>query len=58
MIFFLLVASVATTQEQDGAVLELTGQTPSVIYGLTDASDSLTLTRNASEDKLICSGEF
>ena len=58
MIFFLLVASVATTQEQDGAVLELTGQTPSVIYGLTDASDSLTLTRNASEDKLICCGEF
>ena len=59
MIYFVLVASVLGQQvAPNGAVLELTGQTPRVIYGQLDASDSLTLTRNASEDKLVCSGEF
>ena len=43
---------------KNGAVLELTGQNPSVVYGPLHASDSLTSTRNASEDKLVCSGEF
>jgi len=56
MIYFVFVASVLALQ--DGAVIELTGQTPRVIYGQRDASDALTLTRNASEDKLVCSGEF
>ena len=51
-----MVASVSSTQ--DGAVIELTGQMPSVVYGPLDASDSLTLIRNVSEDKLVCSGEF
>ena len=59
MIDFVLVASVLGQQvAPNGAVLELTGQTPRLIYGQLDASDSLTLTRNASEDKLVCSGEF
>merc|ERR1711998_409557 len=59
MIYFVFVASVLGQQAAlNGAVLELTGQTPRLIYGQLDASDSLTLTRNASEDKLICSGEF
>jgi len=43
---------------QNGAVLELAGQTPRLIYGQLNDSDSLTLTRNTSEDKLVCSGEF
>jgi hypothetical protein len=50
------VAAVLGTQ--DGAVLELTGQTPRVIYGLANDPDSLTLSRDTSEDKLVCSGEF
>ena len=58
MIYFVLVASVLGQVARNGAVIELTGQTPTVIYGQIDASDSLTLTRNASEDKLVCSGEF
>jgi len=43
---------------ENGAELELSGQTPRIIYGQLDAPNSLTLTRNASEDKLVCSGEF
>ena len=58
MIHFLLVASTLGQAPHDGAVIELTGQQAQVIYGQLDASDSLTLTRNASEDKLVCSGEF
>jgi hypothetical protein len=59
MIYFVFVASVLGQQvSPNGAVIELTGQTPRVIYGQLDASDALTLTRNASEDKLVCSGEF
>ena len=63
MIYFVFLASVLGQQSPwymnyDGAIIELTGQNPSVVYGPLDASDSLTLTRNASEDKLVCSGEF
>jgi len=58
MIYLCLVASVLGQTFPDGAVIELTGQTPTLIYGQLDASDSLTLTRNASDDKLVCSGEF
>lgn len=59
MIYFVFVASVLGQQvAPNGAVIELIGQTPRVIYGQLDASDALTLTRNASEDKLVCSGEF
>ena len=60
MIYFVFVASVLVAQ--NGAVLELTGHTPRVIYGQLDSSDAhadaLTLTRNTSEDKLVFSGEF
>ena len=59
MIYFVLLASVLGQQvAQSGAVIELTGQMPRVIYGQRDASDALVLTRNASEDKLVCSGEI
>ena len=63
MIYFVFLALVLGQQSPwytnyDGAIIELTGQNPSVFYGPLDASDSLTLTRNASEDKLVCSGEF
>ena len=59
MIHFVFVASVLGQQvAPNGAVVELTGQTPRVIYGQLNASDALTLTRNSSEDKLACSGEF
>jgi len=56
MIYFVFVASVLVAQ--NGAVIELTGQTPRVIYGQLDSPDALTLTRKISEDKLVCSGEF
>lgn len=58
MIYLCLVASVLGQTFPNGAVIELTGQTPTLIYGQLDASDSLTLTRNASDEKLVCSGEF
>ena len=38
--------------------MELTGQTPKLVYGRVDTSDALSLTRHGSEDKLVCSGEF
>ena len=58
MIYFVVVASVLGQVAPNGAIIELTGQNPRILYGPLDASDSLTLTRNASEDKLVCSGEF
>ena len=59
MIYFVFVAlALGSVKAQNGAVIELTGPMPRLIYGQLDASDSLTLTRNASEDKLVCSGEF
>ena len=58
MNYFFIVTSMLGQAAPNGAVIELTGQSPRVIYGQLDASDSLTLTRNASEDKLVCSGEF
>jgi len=58
MFFCSIFASVLGQVTPNGAVIELTGQTPRVIYGQLDDSDALTLTRNASEDKLVCSGEF
>ena len=56
MIYFVVVASVLVAQ--NGAEIQLTGRTPRVIYGQLDSSDALTLTRNISEDRLVCSGEF
>ena len=58
MLRYMVLAMVVPLAYATGAVIELTGQTPRVIYGQLDSSDALTLTRNTSEDKLVCSGEF
>jgi len=52
---FLLMASVLAAQA--GALLELTGDTPSVKFGPPGAP-TLTLIHNTTEDKLTCSGKI
>ena len=56
MIYFLLVASVLAVQ--NGAVLEMTGDAPTVHFGELGGSDVLTLIHNATEDELVCSGKI
>ena len=55
-IFFQLVASLLATQ--NGALLELAGEAPTVHFGKVDAAGALTLIHNATEDELVCSGKI
>ena len=55
MIYFLAVASVLA---QKGAVLELTGDAPTIHFGELGGADVLTLVHNSTEDELVCSGKI
>ena len=56
MIYFVLVASLLGQVAPNAAVLELTGDGPTVHFGELGGSDVLTLIHNATADTLTCSG--
>ena len=56
MIYCCLGAAVLAAQ--NGAVLELTGNAPTVHFGELGGSDTLTLIHNSTDDKLTCSGKI
>mmetsp|Transcript_14861 Transcript_14861/g.29886 ORF Transcript_14861/g.29886 Transcript_14861/m.29886 type:complete len:84 (+) Transcript_14861:103-354(+) len=59
MIYFVLVALVlGFVKAEKSAVLELTGDAPTVHFGELGGSDVLTLTHSPTEEKLTCSGTF
>ena len=56
MTYAILVSlSLGFVQAENSAVLELTGDAPTVHFGELGGSHILTLTHNSSEDELVCS---
>ena len=43
---------------QNGAVIELTGDAPTVHFGELGGSNTLTLVHNSTDDELVCSGKI
>ena len=59
MIYFVLAAlALGFVKAEKSAVLELTGDAPTVHFGELGGSDVLTLVHSPAEDKLSCSGTF
>ena len=57
MIYFLLVAlALGFVRAEKSAILELTGDAPTVHFGKLGGSDVLTLVHSPAEEKLTCSG--
>ena len=59
MIYFMLAAlALGFVRAEKSAVLELTGDAPTVHFGELGGTDTLTLVHNSSEDELVCSGKI
>jgi len=59
MIYFVLAAlALGFVKAEKSAILELTGDAPTVHFGELGGSDVLTLVHNSTEDELVCSGKI